>query len=138
MIVIMLCAGKGSRLKSKTSNLPKCMVKVKKKTIIDWSEDFRKKFKKTIIVCGYKKEILINKFKNNQKIDFSINKNYYKTNMVHSLFSVNRSKIKNQDLVVCYSDIIFNPNIYKKFYQNNFTFLPVNINWLKIWKKECL
>ena len=29
------------------------MVKVKK-TIIDWSEDFRK-IKKTIIVCGYKK-----------------------------------------------------------------------------------
>tara|TARA_B100001121_G_C18698451_1_gene626140 strand:- start:3650 stop:4378 length:729 start_codon:yes stop_codon:yes gene_type:complete len=136
MIVIMLCAGKGSRLKSKTSNLPKCMVKVKKKTIIDWSDDFRKKFNKTIIVCGYKKEILINKFKNNQKIDFSINKIYYKTNMVHSLFSVNRSKIKNQDLVVCYSDIIFNPNIYKKFYKNNFTFLPVNINWFKIWKKR--
>ena len=33
MIVIMLCAGKGSRLKSKTSNLPKCMVKVKKKQL---------------------------------------------------------------------------------------------------------
>ena len=54
--------------------------------------------------------------------------------MVHSLFPL-IVKIKNQDLVVCYSDIIFNPNIYKKFYQNNFTFLPVNINWLKIWKK---
>ena len=56
--------------------------------------------------------------------------------MVHSLFSIKKSKIKNQNLVVCYSDIIFDPKIYKEFRKNNFTFLPVNINWLKLWKKR--
>ena len=132
----MLCAGKGSRLKSKTTNLPKCMVKVNNKPIIDLSNNFRNKFKKTIVVCGYKKQILINKFKNNSKIDFVVNKIYYKTNMVHSLFSIKKSKIKDQNLVVCYSDIIFDPKIYKEFHKNNFTFLPVNINWLKLWKKR--
>ena len=132
----MLCAGKGSRLKSKTTNLPKCMVRVNNKPIIDLSNNFRNKFKKTIVVCGYKKQILIDKFKNNSKIDFAINKIYYKTNMVHSLFSIKKSKIKNQNLVVCYSDIIFDPKIYKEFRKNNFTFLPVNINWLKLWKKR--
>ena len=132
----MLCAGKGSRLKSKTTNLPKCMVRVKNKSIIDWSNNFREKFKKTIIVCGYKKQLLINNFKNSSKIDFVVNKIYYKTNMVHSLFSIKKSKIKNQNLVVCYSDIIFDPKIYKEFRKNNFTFLPVNINWLKLWKKR--
>ena len=43
MIAIMLCAGKGSRLKSRTKNLPKCMVKVNNKSIIDWSNSFREK-----------------------------------------------------------------------------------------------
>ena len=132
----MLCAGKGSRLKSKTTNLPKCMVRVNNKPIIDLSNNFRNKFKKTIVVCGYKKQILIDKFKNNSKIDFAINKIYYKTNMVHSLFSIKKSKIKNQNLVVCYSDIIFDPKIYKEFRKNNFTFLPVNIKWLKLWKQR--
>ena len=92
MIAIMLCAGRGSRLGTKTTSLPKCMVKVKKKPIIDWSENFRVKFKKVIIVCGYKKKILINKFKNNPKVEFTYNKIYHKTNMVHSLFLV-----KNQN-----------------------------------------
>ena len=123
-------------MKSKTTNLPKCMVRVNNKPIIDLSNNFRNKFKKTIVVCGYKKQILIDKFKNNSKIDFAINKIYYKTNMVHSLFSIKKSKIKNQNLVVCYSDIIFDPKIYKEFRKNNFTFLPVNINWLKLWKKR--
>lgn len=136
MIAIMLCAGKGSRLKSRTKNLPKCMVKVNNKSIIDWSNSFREKFKKTIIVCGYKRQLLINKFKNNSKIDFAVNKIYYKTNMVHSLFSIKKSQIKGQNLVVCYSDIIFDPKIYDLFNKNNFTFLPVNINWLKLWKKR--
>ena len=111
----MLCAGKGSRLKSKTTNLPKCMVRVNNKPIIDLSNNFRNKFKKTIVVCGYKKQILIDKFKNNSKIDFAINKIYYKTNMVHSLFSIKKSKIKNQNLVVCYSDIIFDQKFIKSF-----------------------
>ena len=56
--------------------------------------------------------------------------------MVHSLFSIKKSQIKSQSLVVCYSDIIFDPKIYDLFNKNNFTFLPVNINWLKLWKKE--
>tara|TARA_Y100000992_G_scaffold302691_1_gene278469 strand:- start:414 stop:1142 length:729 start_codon:yes stop_codon:yes gene_type:complete len=136
MIVIMLCAGRGSRLGPKTSNLPKCMVKVKKKSIIDWSKNFREKFEKVIIVCGYKRKFLINKFKNNPKVIFSFNKIYHKTNMVHSLFSVEKSKIKNQDLVVCYSDIIFNHKIFNQFSKNNHTFLPVKTNWLKLWKKR--
>ena len=132
----MLCAGKGSRLRSKTRNLPKCMVKVNNKSIIDWSNNFREKFKKTIIVCGFKRHLLMNKFKNNSNIEFAVNKIYYKSNMVHSLFSIKKSKIENQNLVVCYSDIIFDPKIYNLFNKKNFTFLPAKVNWLKLWKKR--
>ena len=136
MIIIMLCAGRGKRLGPKTTNLPKCMVKVKNKPIIDWSKNFRKKFKKTIIVCGYKKKIIINKFKHDSKVSFSINKNYKTTNMVNSLFSVKKSQIKKENIVICYSDIIFDPKIFKVLTKKKFTFMPVKTNWLKLWKKR--
>lgn len=132
----MLCAGRGSRLGKKTSSLPKCMVEIKGKPIIDWTKDFRKNFKKTIIVCGYRKNIIIKKFKSDKKISFSVNKFYNSTNMVYSLFSIKNSQIKNNDVVICYSDIIFNPKIFNYFKRNNYTFLPLKDNWLKLWKKR--
>ena len=40
MILIVLAAGRGSRLKNKTDNLPKCLVKIKGKPIINYMEKF--------------------------------------------------------------------------------------------------
>ena len=55
MIVVILCAGRGSRLGRKTSNIPKCMVKLKNKPLIDWSEKFRNNFKKKFLFVDIKK-----------------------------------------------------------------------------------
>ena len=74
MILIVLAAGRGSRLKNKTDNLPKCLVKIKGKPIINYMEKFINKFKKTFIVCGYKRNQLLRNFKKNRKIDFIYNK----------------------------------------------------------------
>ena len=55
--------------------------------------------------------------------------------MVYSMFLA--SKYINQDVLVCYGDIIFDPKIYNLFNSKE-NIIPLNLNWLKVWKKECL
>ena len=136
MILIILAAGRGSRLRNKTKNIPKCLVKVNGKPIIDYMEKFRKKFLKTIFVCGYKSKEIMKKFSSRKKNTFILNKNFKKTNMVHSLFCVNDNLIKKNDIVVCYSDIIFDHELYSKLSKIKKTHVPININWFQNWKKR--
>ena len=56
--------------------------------------------------------------------------------MVYSLFKVSKNQIKKSDIVVCYSDIIFDPNVYKLFKQTKKTFITINKKWLELWKKR--
>jgi choline kinase len=53
--------------------------------------------------------------------------------MVYSMFLP--SKYIKDDVVVCYGDIIFDYKIYKLLEKND-NIIPLNINWLKIWKKR--
>ena len=135
MILVILSAGRGSRLKSLTINQPKCLVKVKKKSIIDYMDPFIKKFEKVIIVTGYKSQLIENKFKKIKNIHIIKNKEYLKTNMVFSLFKIKKKNIGYNDIVVTYSDIIFDSKIYLYFKKKK-TFIPVNKNWKKFWSKR--
>ena len=58
------------------------------------------------------------------------NNKYRTTNMVYSLFKAKKFIKKNEDLVICYSDIIFSHQIYDLFEKNKKTFIPVKKNWL--------
>ena len=135
MKLAILSAGKGTRLKSKTDFLPKCLVEVNKKPIIEYMKNFINKFKKIIIVTGYKDHLIKKKFRKNKKILFIKNKQFSKTNMVHSLFKIKKKHIKNEDLVVCYSDIIFDPKIHNKLTIKK-NLLPINKLWKKSWKQR--
>ena len=52
MIAIILAAGRGSRLKKKTSNKPKCLIKIHNKSILEWSIQ-------SIKQSGIKKSLLL-------------------------------------------------------------------------------
>ena len=130
MQLIVLASGKGSRLKEKTSKKPKCLVEVNGRTIIDYMSELIEK-KNTLIVTGYKSNLLKRKFGDNKTF---YNKDYLSTNMVHSLFSVYK-KIR-KDVIVVYSDIIFDTKIIDQLEGINFTTMPVKNDWLSIWKKR--
>ena len=53
--------------------------------------------------------------------------------MTYSLFLAKKFIKKN--LVVCYGDIIFDKSVYNLLKENK-DIIPVNKNWLKIWKKR--
>lgn len=132
MQLIVLAAGRGSRLPKKFRKKPKCLTLINKKSIIDHNLNFYKKFKSKCIVTGYKNNHLKNFCKKNNFSEI-YNDKYKTTNMVHSLFLA--SKFIKTDVIICYGDIVFDPKIYKLLkYKSNL--IPVNRNWFKNWKKR--
>ena len=108
MILLILASGSGKRLKHKTKQNPKCLTIVNGKPILAHLNEFMNLFKKKNIVVGYKSK-KIKKFLKGTKIKFIANKNYKKTNMVESIFCA--SKYIDDDVVIVYSDIIFDKSI---------------------------
>ena len=132
MQLIVLSAGKGSRLPKKFRKKPKCLVEIESKPLLFHNYNFFKNFKSRTIITGYKHKYLKSVAK---KIGFEsiINKKFSSTNMVYSLFLA--KKVVNQDVVIIYGDVIFHEKIYKLIKSKN-NILPVNINWLNNWKKR--
>lgn len=113
MILIILASGSGKRLKNKTKKIPKCLVEVNGKPIIEYMQKFINCFDKIFVIAGYKSD-RIKKFFNNKKVKVIYNNKYNSTNMVHSLFCA--SKYVKEDVVVSYSDIIFDYSIFYNQY----------------------
>jgi choline kinase len=133
MILLILASGRGSRLKELTKKRPKCLIKIKNKSIIKYLEPIFLYFNKIFIITGYKSN-LIKKELNNKKIKFIKNKEYYKTNMVHSIF-VAKKEI-NEDIIILYSDIIFDHKIISNLIKFRSTTLPLNQRWVATWRKR--
>ena len=135
MKVIILCAGKGRRLKI---NSPKCLLRIGKETII---EKCLKNLKennisaKDIIFASGFKENLIKKIVGN-KFVFIKNKDYENTNMVYTFFNEIK-KIKNTDIIVTYSDIVFNSKDLNRLIKSKYKFTTlIDLNWKNLWKKK--
>jgi len=132
MQLIVLSAGKGSRLPSKFRHKPKCLIEINSQPLLFYNNDFFTRFKNKIIVSGYKNSYLK---KISKEIGFNnvVNKQYSLTNMVYSLFLTKR--LINQDVVIIYGDVIFDSKIYALLKQNK-DIMPVNKNWLHNWKNR--
>lgn len=70
MKVVILAGGKGSRLTEYTKTIPKPMVKIGNKTILEHIIDYYKKFglEEFLIASGYKSKIIEDYFKNKKNI----------------------------------------------------------------------
>ena len=60
LTVVILCGGKGQRLRPLTYELPKPLIKIKKKTILEYiiNHFLRFKIKNIVIASGYKHSML--------------------------------------------------------------------------------
>lgn len=114
MKAIIIAAGACTRLRPLTNELPKCMLKINGKSILQHSiELFRNNEISDIsVIRGYKKEKI-----NFSNITYFENTDYMNNNILHSLMYA-RSKINeaiktNEDVVITYSDIIFENSVLK-------------------------
>ena len=130
MELIILAAGRGSRMGDLTSKLPKCMTVLFNKKLIEWqfSSLDHEAISEIGIVTGYLKNI----FKYKKKYFF--NNNWKNSNMVSSLLTA-KDWLRNNTCLISYSDIIYEKKIIDQLVESKgdivITYDP---NWLNLWK----
>lgn len=130
MNVIILAAGKGTRLSPFTDNKPKCMVELFGKSLIEFQLSSFEKFgiNDISIVTGYKSDSF--NFKN---VNYFHNSNYEITNMVETLFCAIEKF--NETVIVSYGDIIFEDKVLQKLIDSEEDFsIIVDKNWRRYWE----
>lgn len=130
---VILAAGKGERLKPLTNDRPKCCIKFKNKTLLEYQIRTLKSIgiSNITLVGGYKFEKL--KPYNHEIL---VNKNYATTNMVSSLFfSDDFYKKLNDNLLISYGDIIYQKkNLQELVKSKHDITLMIDKNWKKLWQ----
>lgn len=122
MQAVILAAGMGKRLKSKTKNHTKSMVEILGKTFLEHSLDKLTKFdlSKIIIVIGYCgneiKEVIGDKY-NNIPVVYVENKDYATTNNIYS-FYLTKPYLEKEDTILLESDLIYDAEIIEKLIKN--------------------
>lgn len=112
--VIISCAGKGSRLKF---NIPKCLVQVNGKTIIERQLEQLKDIDDIIVVVGFKGDEVIEYVKSiNSKVRFVYNNNYEHT-ATGASFTIG-SKLANNDFIIALDgDLLVHPKDMERILQ---------------------
>lgn len=111
MQAIILAAGMGTRLKEITQEKPKCMVKIKNRTIIERQLEQLDTLglSRIIIVDGYLKDVLEPYAKSlniKTPIIFIENKIYNSTNNIYSLYLA-IDYLKEDGTILLESDLVF-------------------------------
>ena len=133
MRAIILAAGRGSRMQALTANRPKCLIKLRGKTLLQRQIDALRAagVVEIGIVTGYRKEELI---------DYGLtqfhNSRWNKTNMVSSLACAERW-LEDGPCIVSYSDIFYHSSAVDMLMKLS---SPIAItydpNWLILWKER--
>tara|TARA_B100000212_G_scaffold318704_1_gene275326 strand:- start:1352 stop:2551 length:1200 start_codon:yes stop_codon:yes gene_type:complete len=129
--VIILAAGKGTRLRPLTEDYPKAMVKFQGKSIIERQKSLLENFGFSNITCvgGYKYEKLLN-----LEIPVIINNKYDKTNMVESLFCCKNLFDCTQPILISYGDILYEKKVLEAVIGNDGDIVVASDKkWRELW-----
>jgi choline kinase len=129
MKAIILAAGCGTRLDKYTKEMPKAMLNVFGKSLIEHQVDVYRKCGITdiIIIKGYKAEKI-----NIEGTRTFINPLYNKTNMVESLFCA-KEELEG-DIIISYGDVLVEPKVLAKVIANKCDIgVLVDVDWKDYW-----
>ena len=127
MKAIILSAGYGSRLGDLTKELPKSLVDINGKSIIQRQiETFRNNgIKEIIVIVGPNKD----KFQLND-VKYIIDKNFHEHEQLGSLMTA--SKYFQNDIVISFGDVIVDNNIMKQIIESTYNIgVAVDLKWEK-------
>ncbi len=125
MKAIIIAAGMGSRLNPLTNDRPKCMLKLKGKTLLQHQIEALRGagVEKIALVKGYKKEMI-----DYPDLVYYFNDNYQNNNILHSLFYAEEEM--NDDFIAAYSDIFYSKDIVKRLLDSKEDIsIVVDIDW---------
>ncbi|REL38632.1 phosphocholine cytidylyltransferase family protein [Rhodohalobacter sp. SW132] len=130
---IILAAGQGTRLRPLTDDVPKCMVKVNGKPMLEWQIETLNSYGivDITVVAGYKEEKI-----QDPRIKKVINIDFDSTNMVYSLMCA--EKEFNREVIVAYGDIIYSKKVLKKVLDSKEDIVLASDElWEQYWNKRC-
>jgi choline kinase len=130
---IILAAGKGTRLRPLTNDMPKCMVPIGGKSLLKRQLDLLTQvgIEKIIVVTGYLEEKI-----SDPRITKVHNAEYDTTNMVYSLLCA--EEYLEGDVIVAYGDIVYSEQALQKLLQSNKDMvIASDEKWLSYWQKRC-
>lgn len=132
MFMIILAAGQGTRLRPLTNKIPKCLVEVKNKSILDWQLQVAQHVGITdiAVIRGYQKESI-----DRNGLVYFENPLYDKTNMVETLMCA--ESIFKDGFIVSYGDIIYEKKVLEKLLLAD---KPINVvvdmDWQMYWERR--
>jgi len=108
MRVILIAAGRGSRLMPTTADAPKCYAEVADKRLLDWALDaFRANhFDRIAFIGGYRIDDVRRDY---PQFEFRHNADWQNNNILASLFYA--EDLMTEPFICCYSDILFTPQV---------------------------
>ena len=133
MRVIILAAGRGSRMKHFTEKGPKCLVNFRGKPLIEWQLAAIQAAGLTeiAIVTGYRNDLL-----SCYKLTQFHNKRWSETNMLASLKCAEKW-LQTGPCIISYSDIFYETSAVHSLINSSAQLaITYDPNWLTIWKKR--
>lgn len=127
---IIIAAGSGRRIPEFSKLAPKSLIKINNKSILKRQIDLlrKSKIKEIGIIKGFKSSMI-----NYKNIKYFYNRNYKKNEQLDSLFTA--KKWFSDDLIVLFSDIIYEDSILNKIIKSKHDFtIVVQKNWKKKYK----
>ena len=132
MRVVILAAGQGSRLAPHTDDRPKCLVELAGRTLLSRQLAVLAKLgiDDIVLVGGYRADQLAA-----WPHRVAVNKDFASTNMVHSLFCAQEALDGSDDILIAYSDIVYEERVLRDLLAApGEVAVAVNTDWRALWQ----
>lgn len=129
MKLIVLAAGQGTRLRPLTDNIPKCMVSLEGKPLLEHQIETARavRLHDLHVATGYREDVI-----NYPGVTKHQNPAYATTNMVTTLFCA--ESIMDDDLIVSYGDIVYQPDVLQAVIDSTAPVsVVVDLAWQRYW-----
>ncbi len=131
---LILAAGQGSRLRPLTDDRPKCLVELAGRSLRERQVEVlaRLGIVNPVVVAGYRSEMI-------EALGHTVilNPRYARTNMVETLFCARAAMGTDQDLVIAYGDIVYEPGVLQRLLHcRDPLAVIVDRNWREYWARR--
>ena len=132
MRVIILAAGQGTRLTPHTNERPKCLVELA-------GESMLSRQLSVLAAAGLDDIVLVGGYRADQLSGLGgeviVNQNFTTTNMVHSLFCADGVMDGSEDILIAYSDIVYESRVLDTLLAGpSGVCVAVNTDWRALWR----